>query len=265
MGGDGGVVATNRKYMRGAGTADHTGDYGKSQQAQSFNALEAMSTCALTKGKINMELPIVACPYGKLYQKEAAVQALLRRKTHKDEDSLGSHIRKLSDLYDVRFHYENTKPTCPVTSKALNGTIPAILLVPGKPDTPNVLSESAFSSLSTNELEEEYGPIQRKVRLAPPNELLKEIKKQVQEEQLKESLEKKQKKDKKKKRKREESSQNEKPSKDRSKSSGPKSATAGAARSRVESAIQSNKVLSSIFTTKKSISEKEHKDNLFAR
>jgi hypothetical protein len=40
---------------------------------------------------------------------------------------------------------------------------------------------------------------------------------------------------------------------------------ADAARTRIASAVESNKVLSSLFTTKKHISEKDQKDNLFAR
>jgi hypothetical protein len=197
---------------------------------------------------------------------------LLRRKaaqqqqteTQQQTDDLGEQVRKLSDLYDVRFHYEKNDDgattTCPITSKVLNGSISAILLVPGKAETPNVVSESAFSLLPETELETEYGPIQQKIRLAPPVTLLEQIKKQVQEQRQKEDL-RKHKNSKKKKRKRDV----EKVSS--SSSSRPKRATTGteAAKSRVETAIKSNKVLSSLFTSKKSISEKEHKDNLFAR
>jgi hypothetical protein len=34
MGGDGGVIASNRKYMRGAGTADHTADASRQRGEQ---------------------------------------------------------------------------------------------------------------------------------------------------------------------------------------------------------------------------------------
>lgn len=267
MGGDGGVVATNRKYMRGAGSADHTGDHERSKQQQTINMAEAMSTCAMTKTKLPKDSPIVACPYGRLYSKEAAVQALLRRKTHNNdgaEDTLGEHIRKLSDLYDVRFHYDNDdKTTCPITGKALNGSIPAILCLPGKPESPNVISESAFQQLSSEELETEYGPIQKKVRLAPPLTLLEQIRIEVKQQHLNEEEERKNKKSKKKKRKREGGEEK----KEASPKNRPKAQTnsTNAARTRVETAIQSNKVLSSLFTTKRSVSEKEHKDNLFAR
>ena len=80
MGGDGGVVAVNRRYMRGAGTADHTGDYKReNSENQEYNALEAMTNCALTKAPLfpnnkNSTGPIVACKFGRLYHKEAAVE-----------------------------------------------------------------------------------------------------------------------------------------------------------------------------------------------
>jgi hypothetical protein len=286
MGGDGGVIASNRKYMRGAGSADHTADSERHQQQQkSFNAQEAMTTCALTNTKLSKESPMVACAYGKLYHKEAAIQTLLLRRKGKapqtqaqqqqtQTDDLGEQVRKLSDLYDVRFHYENngatstTTATCPITSKVLNGSISAILLVPGKAETPNVVSESAFSLLPETELETEYGPIQQKIRLAPPKTMLEQIKKQVQEQrrQKEDDLRKQQHKNGKKK-KRKQRDDEKVSSSSSSSSSRPKRATTTteAAKSRVETAIKSNKVLSSLFTTKKSISEKDHKDNLFAR
>jgi hypothetical protein len=237
MGGDGGVVATNRRYMRGAGTADHTGDYYRTnheaQLQQKFNAAEAMTTCALTKTPLFINknnssnitddtihstttttnndassfAMIVTDLYGTLYHKEAAVQALLRRKQRQQKDHtnnnvvdnsnreiLGAHVRRLADLYDVRFHRENNITTCPITGKALNGNIPAIVLVPGKASTPNVVSESALHQLSNDELEEEYGPILRTVRLAPPPTVLEDIKKKVLQEHEKEEEEQRKKK-----------------------------------------------------------------------
>lgn len=203
MGGDGGVIASNRKYMRGAGTADHTGDLNR-HAAQKFDAQEVMSTCALTKATfdttINMNRSIVADPYGTLYYKEAAVQALLTRKQNKDNgtssattNTIGPHVRRLADLYEVRFHREDNhksrKPVCPISGKRLNGSIPAILLVPGQDGLPNVVSESALSQLSPEELESEYGKIRRRIRLAPNPILLEKIKDQVQREHDKDNEE----------------------------------------------------------------------------
>lgn len=299
------MVATNRRYMRGAGTADHTGDYGR-HTAQKFNACEAMSTCALTKTPLFSRkegvdesssitnttfAKIVADPYGVLYHKEAAVQALLRRKQHQQNSCttngvLGMQVRRLADLYDVRFYRENHTSICPITGKALTGSIPAILLVPGKDDTPNVVSESALKQLSAEELEDEHGPILKRVRLAPPPAILDEIKKQLEAEQEQEEMgrrAKKAEKATKKKRKRTGDQElgikddvvKEKKSSFQKRKHGSnlqKTATAtpgfgGAVQVRVATAIQQNSVLSSIFTNKdaKKVSEKEKKDNLFAR
>ena len=318
MGGDGGVVATDRRYMRGAGTADHTGDYGNSKGAataavqQKDDAREAMTTCALTKTPLlatngtSSLGTIVADPYGRLYHKEAAVRALLRRKQQQELSgdpnlTLGPHIRRLADLHEVRFHRDDPSSTvvsCPITGKALTGSIPAILLVPGRVGTPNVVSEGALKQLSPEELREEYGPIERQIRLAPPPPLLKTIQEQVRIEQEKEEEERNAKKAAKsgtKKRKRNgalaEGGDAEKNTSTNGSSGAKGSVTTTLAatttktppststftvkagvgehiRSRVDSAIQKNAVLSSLFVNKdtsKQVSNKERKDNLFAR
>ena len=105
MGGDGGVVATNQRYMRGAGSPDHTAN---SSRASALDVAEAekewlqqgMRMCAITGQSFDFTPPddradgdtnsgskaraqnfqstgIVVCPYGRLYSSEAAVQALL--------------------------------------------------------------------------------------------------------------------------------------------------------------------------------------------
>ena len=305
MGGDGGVIASNRKYMRGAGTADHTGDLNR-HAAQKFNAQEVISTCALTKTPFNASTTrnrtIVADPYGSLYFKEAAIEALLTRKQKKDNgdftaktNAIGPQVRRLADLYEVRFHREEGRdgrnPVCPISGKALTGSIPAILLVPGQDGLPNVVSESALSQLSPEELESEYGQIRRRVRLAPDPILLEKIKEQTQQERDKDDedrrkAKKDKKKDKKNKRKRDSADKknanndNKKRSNEaekdrnvfrRSNHSNTKSSTSSLGKevqSRVDSAIQQNSVLSSIFTSKTAsskITDKEKKDNLFAR
>ena len=325
MGGDGGVIASNRRYMRGAGTADHTGDAGKSSDKISYSHDEAMTACHITHKPLSLSSSssIVACPYGHLYNKETAVEALLDRKKQQHDGSvassaqemlgLGPQVRRLGDLMPVRFHLENGRITCPITSKALTGSsVAAILLVPGKDGVPNVVCESALPEvkqqrasneaskktsssnqhfhLSLSEIEEEYGPIKKRVRLAPPPNLLEStIVEQVRLEQEREEEErkasKKQKKDKKnkksskkeklsnstsspdlvetKKRKRDDSKSNDASTKDR----GERSISLGkAVQARVDAALQKNGVLSSLFTTHdKKVSEKEKKDNLFAR
>eukprot|EP00980_Cylindrotheca_fusiformis_P008530 scaffold1807_cov140-Cylindrotheca_fusiformis.AAC.22 len=302
MGGDGGVVATNRKYMRGAGSADHTGDYDRNNNnSKEHNALEAMTTCALTKTPLfskkknnsnNNNGPIVACCFGRLYHKEAAVEALLSKKkvttaaivdstkkNNKPSSSLlGDHIRKLSDLYDVRFHRdeESTQKrssgtavpiTCPVTGKTLQGIIPAILLVPGKPDTPNVLSASALQQLSKEELELEYGPITKQVRLAPPPEMLKQIQQDELEARLAATTTTKKKKKQKKKQRKEHDDNGKREEKQiRAKGGKTKAKVVGLSAKVVGTGVATNQALSSLFTTSdRTKTDKDRKDSLFAR
>ena len=297
MGGDGGVVASNRKYMRGAGTADHTANSAKN--ATLDPALEReelvaqMHTCAVSGQPLqlgsNDNLSIVVCPYGRLYYKEAAVEALLQRK-QKDDHRI-SHIRGLKDLHPVRFHFVESIPFCPITAVELNGQVAAYVLVPGRvgnsggdeSSTPNVVSERAFKQLGEEALVEEYGPMEQKIRLIPPGVVLKKIK---EEWQAKMEAEKSKKKSKSalKKRKRElettVATNNDKKEKDArikynctgtSTSSGKQTRTEAAV-ARVSAAVQTSSnrntdsVLSSLFTTADAkISDKDKKDNLFAR
>lgn len=273
MGGDGGVIASNRRYMRGAGTADHTADSsrsrGEKQLSDKEDALERMRTCALTKAPLQFgEQAIVSCPYGRLYHKEAAVEALLRRKQD-GQDELGSHIRGLKDLHEVRFLLtekadKSRIPSCPVTGQEFNGQHPVILLVPGNKETHNVVSQRAFKQLGHEALKTEYGPFKDEIRLAPPAAELEEI---MEALEAKREAKSKSKKSSKKEKKRKDNSDN--PSTTKQSSSRPlkaaKTGVADVARERVQDAVKSNEVLSSLFNSNKKISEKERSDNLFAR
>lgn len=275
MGGDGGVVATNRRYMRGAGTADHTGDSttGASASAadvkanQEQEALDILTTCALTKNKLRPCDTVVACRYGRLYLKEAAVQALLKRKmgeaTPFEEEAL-RHVKKMSELFAARGHYQGNTLTCPVTAKALTGRVPpAILLVPGNGENPNIVSEFADKQLSSKDMEVEYGPIDRRIHLAPTPEQLKDIQADLERERRK-------KKSKKGKDSSTSACKRKRSDEEEKKEEGhvSKVAVGKAVRSRVDSVLASNNVLSSLFadkTTRPATSAKEKKDNLFAR
>jgi hypothetical protein len=217
--------------------------------------------------------------------KEAALSALIRRKQQQqqegttdqdrdmDIDELGSHVRGIKDLKPVRFCLQGNKVVCPVTNKEMNGKIPAMVIVPGKggdantntnANAPNVLSEGAFAQLSKEELEVEYGSIDYKIRLAPPLELLKDIQEQLANDPKRNHKKlKKRKRDKTTIHKEENDAKSTTHKHKLTESNGGK--VAGAARTRVASAVESNKILSSLFTTKKHISQKDHKDNLFAR
>lgn len=167
MGGDGGVVATNRRYMRGAGSANHTADSKRGSasassmvEAERESIMDTLKTCFLTGREFHFEKKynkddaesIVACPYGKLYGKEAAVRALLRRLEEEKNNNyghdqnnngnqLGYHVRGLKDLKPVRFQLatitakdgtSKTVPICPITNIELNGLQPVFLIVKKK-------------------------------------------------------------------------------------------------------------------------------------
>mmetsp|Transcript_34789 Transcript_34789/g.52521 ORF Transcript_34789/g.52521 Transcript_34789/m.52521 type:complete len:274 (+) Transcript_34789:141-962(+) len=230
MGGDGGVIASNRRYMRGAGTADHTADAKRSASlsdevgADRERCRQIMTTCAVTGSSLNFqpygagekkkdeadegvtaEGAIVACPHGRLYGKEAAVEALLRRKQKgleggEEDEADWSQVRGLKDLHSVRFrvvaagkkgstsfvgeHHSQQRhiPVCPITGVELNGAVAAFLIVRTKSkkkknkeeeDTtqPNVISERAIREMGIESLQAEYGPFDEKdmIRLAPPH------------------------------------------------------------------------------------------------
>jgi hypothetical protein len=163
MGGDGGTIGSTRRFLRGVGAANTTADATRYstkelEEHKHDHALQAMRTCSLTGSPLNFQstTEIVACDYGRLYHRESAVEALLRRKqrnssTVDDGVSLGGHIRGLKDLYPVRFQIMKLQdesfvagggggslarresssyvPVCPVTGTVLNGAQPAFLLV----------------------------------------------------------------------------------------------------------------------------------------
>ena len=213
MGGDGGVVATNRRYMRGAGTADHTGDitrYSTSEQAHAerLGKEENLHTCALTGQTLNWTSwgEIVACPFGNLYSRLAALTALLNRGQEEEEGrKLGRYIRGRRDLVPVRFATqkrivegeEHVKIVCPITGMELNGTQPIFVLVKEEStkkkskthkekkeqedleeEQPNVVSEKAMKEMGMEALQQEYGPFHPDhiIRLIPPSgKVLQEI------------------------------------------------------------------------------------------
>lgn len=265
MGGDGGVIASNRKYMRGAGTADHTADASRQRGEQASEkeiVQELMALCYLTKVPLNFkDNQIVADPYGRLYHKEAVVEALIRRK-QQENDELGIHIRGLRDLQTVRFELSaSNKPICPVTSVELNGINPAFLIPHRKDGGVNVLSDRALKEMGKEALREEYGDLQDLLRLAPPPSMMEEIQANVHAQHERERTEKATKNAGKKDKKRKQTPCVE----EKLRGKQPKvSGVSNAARQRVQSAVESNEVLSSLFTTKRDVSMKQRADNLFA-
>lgn len=264
MGGDGGVIASDRRYMRGAGTADHTADASRGSTEVSAKQMvqELMTLCYLTKNPLNFkDNQVVADPYGRLYHKEAVVEALLRRKQSSgSKDELGGHIRGLKDLHALRFSLSGTNtPICPVTGVDLNG-INAAIFVYDKEENANVISERAIKELGKDALKEEYGQMERLLRLAPPPAMLEAIVKEVSEKHESELKERAGKKGKKK-RKNREVANGEDDGRNANKTKS-RSGLGDAARRRVQSAVKSNDTLSSLLATE---TKKESAANLFAR
>mmetsp|Transcript_17111 Transcript_17111/g.25927 ORF Transcript_17111/g.25927 Transcript_17111/m.25927 type:complete len:264 (-) Transcript_17111:57-848(-) len=262
MGGDGGVIASNRRYMRGAGTANCTADnanYDK-KEADKHVVHEIMTLCYLTKLPLQFSTQdIVVDPYGRLYHKEQAVEALLRRKTHRT-DELGEHIRGLKDLKVARFHLQDgNKPTCPITNVELNGSKKAFLLPNSTNENINVISERAIQEMGAEALSGEYGDDilskGRMIQLAPPPSKMEEIQETVRLTHEQEKIAAKKKSKKNKKRKRE--NQGDKTSRP----AGKNIDSTQSIRERVDSSVKTSKVLSSLFTT----GTKKSADDLFAR
>lgn len=207
MGGDGGTIGSTRRFLRGVGAANTTADATRHsakelEEHKQDYALQSMRNCSLTGSPLNFQSKtgIVACAYGRLYNRESAVEALLRKKLSSAGNvddgatSLGGHIRGLKDLYSVRFQIQQQQqsekessyvPICPVTGTVLNGTQPAFLIVTSsskdnskkkqipaeeQEDRPNVISERAIKEIGIDALQSDFGPFDKEdmIRLAPP-------------------------------------------------------------------------------------------------
>jgi Rtf2 RING-finger len=195
MGGDGGTNAVQRAYLRGAGAASTTGDSANSsalpdKRVAEEEAKRAMRYCHISDQPLDFEAPssIATCRLGRLYNKEALIDALLQRKQSATSTQpiaterggqLGAHIRGLKDIYGVCFQTirdekDKPVPVCPITGRELNGLLVAYALIPSPPDQVNVVSEYALKHLSETEILQEYGAIM-KIRLLPPTSMLEEL------------------------------------------------------------------------------------------
>lgn len=212
MGGDGGTISSNRTYLRGAGKACHTADHPsnalrRSKLEDAECARLVLGVCAASGAALDFSpsgggavsgADVVACPHGKLYRREKALEALLRRGRTGEGDGnagLGWHIRGMKDLHPVRFHVTKAPSSrdgdgggyvsaCPITgSEIASGNVPSFLIVRSKSKdkekadgedeaarNPNVLSERAIKEMGLDGLQAEYGPFEERnmIRLAPP-------------------------------------------------------------------------------------------------
>ncbi|KAJ1448858.1 Rtf2 RING-finger-domain-containing protein [Pelagophyceae sp. CCMP2097] len=194
MGGDGGVIATQRAFMRGTYGSQHS--KGNWRQGQNFGAGDTggdavggvdrrrvlavrVRNCALSAERL--AAPVVADELGNLFNKLPLLSALSARAL---PERL-SHIRGLRDLVDCRlvmptdrdgaaaqagaaayFSGEDAPVTaCPVTGEGLDGSKAFVVVR----TTGWLLSENAVKQLGHAAMQPEYGPFEKAdlIRVAP--------------------------------------------------------------------------------------------------
>lgn len=177
MGGDGGVVATQRKFMRGY---KHPGEEAESKNIKKHQRLR--STICSVSSKPLVE-PIVACELGNLYNKEEILSHLINKTLNESF----KHVRGLKDLKTLKFKlnpiYSNNNNNsssmdsssasqfvCPVTGDEFNGALPFVCVW----STGYVLSERAIKELGIESLQSEYGPFNAAADLVKINPMLLE-------------------------------------------------------------------------------------------
>ncbi|KAI0358861.1 DUF602-domain-containing protein [Trametes cingulata] len=134
MGNDGGSIPDRRDLVR---------TKQKAEQADKANQLRAMwFFCALSKRPL--QEPIVSCPLGKLYNKDALLEFLLDRTSFGDGEEICGHIRSLKDVKTLKLtpnpaktpasaNASESAPThapfvCPLNFKEMNGSQPFVYL-----------------------------------------------------------------------------------------------------------------------------------------
>ena len=201
MGGDGGVVATQRKFIRGQKNPDD-------ERAEGLNVKRIQKTKARFCAQSTLPLaePIVSCEMGLLYNKEAMLTALI----DKTLNPAHAHIRGLKDLRQLVFTANPAyalavassatsassstslstsaasslaggasdvdggdlpaRFVCPVTQVEFNGLQPFVVIWV----TGHVMSEKAVREMGIESLQVEYGPFASEdiVRLLPLEEEL---------------------------------------------------------------------------------------------
>ncbi|OJT12891.1 Protein RTF2 -like protein [Trametes pubescens] len=134
MGNDGGSIPDRRDLVR---------TKAKAEQADKANQVRAMwFFCALSKRPL--QEPVVSCPLGKLYNKDALLEFLLDRTSFGDGEEICGHIRSLKDVKVLKLTPNPTKTTtfdsssdsaptrapfvCPLNLKEMNGVQPFVYL-----------------------------------------------------------------------------------------------------------------------------------------
>lgn len=164
MGGDGGTITNDRRFVRGVKNED---DKNKNVTQQ-----QIMRSKFCAQSNLKLCEPVVACEMGNLYNKEAILTALLDKVLNVRH----AHIRGMKDMRTLRLTTnvssdgDDSTPMfmCPVTGLLLNGIHPFIVIW----TTGWVLAEKAIRELGIDALQPEYGPftIHDLVKLLPGEE-----------------------------------------------------------------------------------------------
>ena len=163
MGGDGGVIANDRRFIRGIQSDAALSDGKNVTRHQIMRSKICAQSCQV------LSEPIVACELGNMYSKEALLESFL----NKTLNPSNSHIRGLKDIKQLKLtrnpissiDSDSAIYICPVTNMEFNGIHPFIYIW----STGWVLSEKAIKEIGINALQPEYGPFATDdiVRLLP--------------------------------------------------------------------------------------------------
>lgn len=198
MGADGGTIPKRCELVRKKKK--------KEKIERSYEAATKWRTCQLSQEPLKK--PIVACKLGRLYNKEAILEAKLNKTLSTNEAT--EHIHSLSDVKelklvdnkawknegaekgDVYIDMNETPWICPITSLPMNGTSAFFV---------NWLCGCVFSEKAVNELKPDAclgcsGPFKEEnlIKLNPEDELLNLYKKRIAveiEEKKRKKMEKK--------------------------------------------------------------------------
>jgi hypothetical protein len=177
MGGDGGVLPTGRKFIRGCGKSVED----KKEDGRNISKSQVLRTTVCAQSCEPLMEPIIACEMGNLYSKESILKAFI----DKALNPLFSHLRGMKDIKTLKLTpnpayspekeldgERRPKFVCPITSMEFNGIHPFVVIW----STGFVISEKAIREIGIDGLQQEYGPftMQDVVHLIPGDAELKE-------------------------------------------------------------------------------------------
>ena len=159
MGGDGGVLPTGRKFIRGCGKSAED----KKEDGKNITKAQIMRTTICAQSSETLVEPIIACEMGNLYSREAMLLALI----NKTLNPLHSHVRGMKDVRTIKLtpnssfllakdtdEKSHPKFMCPVKSMEFNGVHPFVVIW----STGFVISEKAVREIGIDGLQSDYGP-----------------------------------------------------------------------------------------------------------